>query len=449
MSDATTRIPSEPDGAPRIATLDILRGIAILGILFMNINSMGASMMASGRWPSWIGAWTPVDRGVWYIRQVFADGTARCMLELLFGAGMVILTGRAAEAAGWWRVAGAYYWRNVVLFALGLAHVFLLLWPGDILHMYAVAALIAFLFRGLPARWLIPLGLSFAIWTAVSAAPRIQNVIIENARMVDVTFHQGRGESLSGAERAAMLDTQAWHRQIVGDRRAVAREDRSRTSDFVHWRTTQWATWWERIRPADWRWWIDYFGEAIATMLLGAGLFKLGILSGQRSRAFYARMWLLGWLLGGTLRFAIAATQDNAGDSVSLLWAFREWGRLAMTLGHVGAVNLLLTTMVGARWLQPFAAAGRTALSIYIAQTVICLWLLYPPFALGLYGTQGWAALMLTAAGVNLVLLVAASAWVRRFRIAPVEWLWRSTVALRPLPFRNRPHVTVPQPALA
>ena len=127
MSDAGVRISNEPDGVPRLPTLDILRGIAILGILFMNINSMGASMLASGKWPSWIGAWTPLDRGVWYVRQVLADGTARCMLELLFGAGMVILTDRAAKAAGWWRVAGAYYWRNLVLFALGIAHVFLLL----------------------------------------------------------------------------------------------------------------------------------------------------------------------------------------------------------------------------------------------------------------------------------------------------------------------------------
>jgi uncharacterized protein len=105
-------------------------------------------------------------------------------------------------------------------------------------------------------------------------------------------------------------------------------------------------------------------------------------------------------------------------------------------LGHVGLINLLVTSTVGARLMRPFIAAGRTALSIYVLQSLICLWLLYPPFGLAWYGKQGWAGLMVTALIVDLVLLLLANLYIRHFRIAPVEWAWRSLVERRRLPFR-------------
>jgi uncharacterized protein len=134
----------------------------------------------------------------------------------------------------------------------------------------------------------------------------------------------------------------------------------------------------------------------------------------------------------------IGAIQDMRFDEApNIMWSLYEVGRLGTTLGHIGLVYLLLGTALGARLLKPFEAAGRTALTIYIAQTVICLWILYPPFAMGLYGTQGWMALMLTALGVNAVLLWAANWYVGQYRIAPVEWAWRSIIAGRRLPFRK------------
>ncbi len=122
MTEQTIARVDEPDGAPRIAVLDILRGVAILGILFMNVNDMGASFRAGGDVRHF--GWTPIDQTVWWLREVFANGTARCLLEMLFGAGMVILTSRAVDAAGRWEVMRRYYWRNIVLVAFGLsAHV--------------------------------------------------------------------------------------------------------------------------------------------------------------------------------------------------------------------------------------------------------------------------------------------------------------------------------------
>ncbi len=445
MSDTIATTAAEPDGAPRIASLDVLRGIAILGILFMNIDGMGASGLAGARWPLWIGDWTKLDQIVWFTRQVFPDGTARCLLELLFGAGMVILTGRAADNVGGWRAMRAYYWRNIVLFGFGMVHVFGLLWYGDILHMYALCALVVFPLRNLPAKWLIALGLVFATASAVVSIPRIYSIDVENERLADVAEHRAAGQALSRTERKAVRSNRDWHRSIRQDRFAVAREDRNRTTNFARWQMQQIRTYTDRI-PTDWSRVLWWFGEATCTMLIGAGLFKLGILQGQRKRSFYVWMLVTGYLVGGAIRGIGAWQTIQFDDSVSFAWSLREFGRLAMTLGHVGLLSLLLSTVHGSALLKPFAAAGRTALTIYICQTLICLWLLYPPFALGLYGTQGWAALMATAVVIDAVLLIAANIWVRHFTIAPVEWLWRSIAALRPLPF-GRVHAPPPRQA--
>ena len=447
MTDVVATTAAEPDGAPRIASLDVMRGIAILGILFMNINGMGASALAGARWPLWLGAWTKLDQIVWFTREILADGTARCLLELLFGAGMVILTGRAAEKVGGWRAMRAYYWRNIVLFAFGMVHVFGLLWYGDILHMYALCALLVFPLRRLPPRWLILFGLVFATATAAIGLPKIYAIQVENARLVDVAEHRAAGQSLSKTERKAVRSNRGWHRSIRQDRFAVAREDRNRTANAARWRMQQVRTYTDRI-PTSWPGYLSWFGEATCTMLLGAGLFKLGVLQGQRRRGFYLWMMVAGYAIGGIIRGVGAWQTFQFDDSVSFAWSLREYGRLAMTLGHVGLISLLLSTVRGTAMLRPFVAAGSTALTIYICQTLLCLWLIYPPFALGLYGTQGWAGLMATAVLVNLVLLIAANIWVRHFTIAPVEWLWRSIAALRPLPFGRvkamPPHRPVP-----
>ena len=438
MTDIIATTAAEPDGAPRIGSLDIMRGIAILGILFMNINGMGASALAGDRWAPWIGDWTWLDRAVWFTREVLPDGTARCLLEMLFGAGMVILTGRAAEKAGWWRTMRAYYWRNVVLFAFGMVHVFGLLWYGDILHMYALCAMVVFPLRKLSAPWLIALGLVYASATTVLGLPRVYEITVENTLVADATEHHAAGQMLSRTERKAEQSNHRWHRQIRQDRFAVARENRNRATSFARWRIQQVRNYTEHI-PHNVRGVLFWFGEAVCTMLIGAGLFKLGVLQGQRRRSFYVWMMVLGYLVGGAIRGIGAWQTIQFDDGVSFAWSFREYGRIAVTLGHIGLIGLLLSTSRGAALLRPFAAAGRTALTLYICQTLICLWLLYPPFALGLYGTQGWAALMATALLVNAVLLVAANIWVRYFTIAPVEWLWRSIAAWRMLPFGRVP----------
>ncbi|MEA3016402.1 MAG: uncharacterized protein QOI38_1124 [Sphingomonadales bacterium] len=441
MTEAIASTPAEPDGAPRIEVLDILRGLAILGILFMNINDMGQSFEASGSDIRHLG-WGPADQIVWWIREIFGNGTARALLEMLFGAGMVILTERAAAAAeGRWTVMRQYYVRNIVLFLFGVAHMLILLWPGDILHTYGLAALIVFLFRRLRPRWLIPIGLLLATLQLFAGGYfAYYQPLQTQAQVARIEARQQAGQAISAGDRALLTKTARERREHAQHEaengRTIAAEDRARGPDgnFHSWAAHQWRVTFERAEAE-----IFFVLEAATTMLIGCALFKLGILQGRRSRRFYLAMTLIGYAIGIAVRAWGAWETSRFVDGPMLIHVTSEYARLAVTLGHVGLVNLLVMSAAGERALRPLVAAGRTALTIYIVQTLICLWILFPPFALGLYGQWSWAPLMLAALVIDLVLLWAANVYLRHYRIAPVEWAWRSLVEWRALPFRKAP----------
>jgi len=428
---------AEPDGAPRIAVLDILRGIAILAILFMNINDMGGSLFASFDDVRHFG-WARQDQVAWWLREVIANGTARCMLEMLFGAGMVILTDRAALAVGTRVVMKRYYVRNLLLFAFGLVHIFILLWPGDILHTYGLAALVAFLFRRLRPRLLIVFGLAAAVLQFAGGTYGYVSTVQTQARVAAIEAARGAGRPVEAADRAFLAkiakNKAAREKSKAEDKARIVAEDKARTGSFSTWAAYQWSvTAYLESRGLE----LLFVWEAAGVMLIGAALYRLGILQGSRSRAFYWRMTVIAYGVAIPLRIIGAAEQMRFDTSAKTLWATTEIARQAMTLGHVGAVNLLVGTLVGARLLRPFVAAGRTALSIYVLQTIVGLWILFPPFALGLYGRLGWAELMATALVIDVALLWLANAYLKRFTIAPVEWAWRSLIERRRLAWRK------------
>lgn len=430
MTDAATTMPAEPDGATdtaaRLPVLDILRGIAILLILPMNISDMGGSLYAffAGE-PRRLG-WGGTDQAVWWVREVFANGTARCLLEMLFGVGMVILTGRMTRRA--------YAWRHAVLFLFGMVHVLLLLWPGDILHSYALAALVAMWFRNLRPRWLLTIGLSLA---ALQLAGVTTYVAMTGGRQAAIERIEAK-PAPTAAERKELADHRK-ARAAAAMRRAdlLARadaEDKARTGAAWSWAAALWGVffYFQSLGLE-----IAVVLEAATTMLIGAALYKLGVIQGGRGRGFYLRLTLAAYAVGLTLRAWAAHEVMKFTPGPSLAEGFGEIARLATTLGHVALVNLLVLGAAGFRALWPFAAAGRTALTLYILQTLICLWVLYPPWGFRLYNQQGWTALMATAFAIDAALLVLAVWWVRRFPIAPVEWAWRSAVAGKALPFRS------------
>ncbi len=159
MSDATnTPATAAPvTGADRIGSLDILRGVSILGILVMNIYAFAMPLPAYAN-PLLMGGTDTLNLGTWFSTHIFVDQKFLSIFAMLFGAGIVLMTGRAE--AGGVKFGRIYYRRQFFMMLFGMIHAYFL-WIGDILFMYAMVGMFAYLFRKLAPRTLLILACVF------------------------------------------------------------------------------------------------------------------------------------------------------------------------------------------------------------------------------------------------------------------------------------------------
>lgn len=404
----------------RLDALDVIRGIAVLGILLMNIEEMGTPK-AAWVYPPLI-SWTSADQVVWWLREVLAKGTMRGLLALLFGAGFILMTTRAGRDDG--KVADAYYRRTIWLVLFGIVHGYFLLWPGDILLIYGVAALFLFPWRHwAPARFLTAGAVVVLLLTLIAVSHHWRGVQL--SRQAEAArLRQQAGATLSSAEQDAVT---RWTRRVNAWQpkpEEVKKDTDARLGGFA----------------ANWNWQFDWANElnapqgflywtldALALMFVGAALVKWGVIQGTREPRIYFVLATSGYLIGLALNLAEAWPVWSSQFRAPIVWGplTHQISRIAVTFGHVGLILLVLATAVGRRVLHPFAAVGRLALSNYIAQTLICQWLLFPGFGLGLFGRFGLARLWLIVLAVNVVQIAASVLYLRRFSMGPLEWVLR------------------------
>src|SRR5262245_18477929 len=143
----------------RIFSLDVIRGVAVMGIFSVNIIAFAMIEAAYFNPPAY-GGWHGENLGLWAVNMLVIDGKMRTLFSMLFGASTLLVIERA-EAAG---QSGpkVHIRRMLVLLCFGLLHYYLI-WFGDILVLYATSGLIAFLFRRLPVYRLVALGAAFIL----------------------------------------------------------------------------------------------------------------------------------------------------------------------------------------------------------------------------------------------------------------------------------------------
>ncbi len=423
-------------GRARIEVLDVLRGLAILGIFYMNIPFMATPVLRTMFDPVTLG-WSPADAGAWMTIQVVLEGTQRCILQFLFGAGMMVLTARIVDPDGPVAVADLYFRRTLWLLAFGVFDIFGMLWPGDILHVYALAALFLFPFRRLGPKTLVAIGSLLALFQLVTGGYHYLDraALVARHRAVEASVAAHR--PLTPADRQTLAAWRTWNSHFAMPP-AVQAADRAEPAahrgGFLPYASFMWAGYANFLYPSL----LATVIEAFCAMCIGVALWKWGIVQGARSRRFYLVLALCCYAVAVPLRWREAVDTVSRELIPRSGWATGEVGRLLMGLGHVGLVNLLMLTGPGRALLAPFRAAGRTAFSLYFLESFIGMWVLFAPWGLNLWGRMGWAALAVTAPAVILFCHVVANLWVRAFAMGPLEWLWRSLAYRRRQPFRRR-----------
>jgi uncharacterized protein len=410
----------------RIESLDVLRGVALFGILLMNITGMGLPDAYSN--PANAGGAEGANLWAWIVTEVGFEGTQRGIFSMLFGASAVLFMSRL-EASGRPDAGDIYVRRNLWLVAFGLVNAFILLWYGDILYAYGVTALFVLPFRKLAARTLFALGLAALLAGAAWSGWETFRNLEQYDAYVAAVAAQPDPEQRDKAQEEAVSAWEGTAGEAVSSPEDIAEAIRHRTSGYgeAFLYTAEVNAWWQS--KGLYRYFFDIFGP----MLIGMALFKAGVLTLRRPTWIYWAMLGVGYAVGLTVNVAevrwIMANEFSALSFVQNAPTY-DLGRLFMTLGHIGA--LLLFVRSGAlRWLRRgLAAVGQMAVTNYLTHSLLALIVFV---LLGQFGQWERHQLYYYVAAVCVAQLVLSPLWLRHFRFGPVEWVWRW------LTYLNRP----------
>jgi uncharacterized protein len=429
-------------GVERIGAMDVLRGVAVLGILLMNITAFALPFAANFD-PTLGGGHTGVNLWVWAVNTALFEGKMRAIFSMLFGAGMLVLTSRFERRGLGAESADVYYRRLLWLLAFGLFHAYFIWW-GDILFFYAVLGLFLYPLRRLPPRALIAAGL---ILLAIGAGRGLLSAIEMRAAQsaaIEADAAAKSGQTLTDVQKAAQAD---WTRRL---REAHPTEDLSR--EIAAYRGGYLDALQQRagfLASAQAQWLYHYFVFDIGGMMLvGIGLFKWDVFSARLSFRAYALLALAGYGIGVPLAaYAVRHDISSGFDPVTMAFGTvtHAIARLPVTLGHVAIVMLVWKAGL-LRWAtSPLAAVGQTAFSCYIIESLICTTVFYG-HGFGLFAHLQRYQLYFVVAGVWVTLLIASPLWLSRFRFGPLEWVWRSLTYVRRQPMRHQPFVAPASP---
>lgn len=376
----------------RYRTLDIVRGVAVIGILMVNIGDFAMPSAARLNPTVW-GGTDPVDLAVWAVNWVAFDNKMRGLFSLLFGASLLVVADRA-------RASGRSVWalqlpRLFVLLALGAAH-YILVWHGDILMLYAVVGLAA-----LPSA---RAGNRGPVGVAVAA------FLIAFLFMLLTGF-------ASVVQASAVDETVAVPLSIRSDQLEAARS----YGDLLHRRAGTLLT---DVPFAT----LVFVPDTLGLMLLGMLLLRSGLLTGAWERR---RCWRLACrcaVLGGLPLMALAtwlwASGFPPGRNELAYFTLAYPFNIALTVAWAAGLAGWASHATG-RLARALEATGRAAFSNYIATSLVMTTIFYG-YGGGLYGEvtrwQAWLFVM----GAALLMLAWSRPWLTRFRYGPLEWLWRS-----------------------
>ena len=314
----------------RIGTIDVVRGMALMGILVMNIGAfsgpfdMYINPLSVGNHRSW-------NLAAWTVRWIFFEGKMRAAFSILFGAGVILFTERA-ERRGARNIADVFTRRNMWLVLFGVLH-FYFIWFGDILYYYGLTALL-FLYpcRNVRVRNLLIAGAAVLLLGMASDVYENLDGLRERDAGIAAQAQQAAGKKLDQQQQEAL---KKWNETL--DRRKKMREDDLKAMRGNYLQQVKWrAAFGPKVQGL--YYYRFGFADALGMMLIGMGLYRMGFLTGGLSLRTYGWIIFAGYVMSIPINGleAYGLVRDNFRESA--WWGLYHVGRLTGGLANMAVV---------------------------------------------------------------------------------------------------------------
>ena len=399
----------------RANILDVLRGIALLGICLANYPFFAMYVFQ----PPAVQASMPtatVDTVIKYLQAAFIDGKFYSMFSLLFGIGFTIILQKNTKDGK--HSLGIFYRRIIILLLIGLAHA-LILWEGDILLLYAFLGLLLPLFRNMNDKSLLNLIVILIL------SPLLFDLVkvITNGRWDLALIFRPLAFSIAESSGITENNYTNWlvqHKSF---------------GDIVEWNKSGFFFRWEMLLGT------NRLPKVFAMFLLGlyAGR-KLMYVRLEENKRLFRKIQKRSLMIGLPATIVHAYMQYDAyyiphgmGMLDTLFYALSV---IPMSIFYTTTIVLFFINPRWHRKLLIFAPVGRMALTNYIMQTVFGIFIFYG-IGLGLGATTGLVYAMSIALAVYILQLLFSNWWLNYFDFGPLEWVWRQLTYGRSLPIRK------------
>ena len=399
-------LPTQPD--ERIALIDVLRGLALFGIIAANMRGFAGPLASYFHTDLlWKGA---TDFWVQAFVDVFIQGKFITLFAFLFGVGFAVQFARAEKRHS--KFAGTYVRRLLALLLIGAIHQ-LLFWWGDILVSYALGGFLLIPFRKRQSKTILIWALALMLLPIIGAAGYSVYGYLRPDSPQKVAEKQ---KALS--EKRKKTEAEVENTVRVYQASGYAAIFKNRLGDLKQENTSQ---------P----------GVVLYTLpifLLGLWVWRRGVFQNPEAhRRLLTRGLVVGAIIGIPANLALvwgsrqASVQAHTGPPTALMVmgaALLIFGRPALSMCYACALTLLFLKKNWHDWMTPFAAIGRTALSNYLLQTAVCTTLFYG-YGAGLFGRISLAWLFVPTILIYGLEVPLSNWWLARYRFGPVEWVWR------------------------
>jgi len=380
----------------RLLNIDIIRGIALLGILLMNIQAFSMNFSAYSN-PTSFGDLTGINFYVYYLSHLFADQKFMTIFSILFGVGIVLMADNIEKKGG--NPTKVHYKRMFILAVFGMLHAYLL-WFGDILFPYALAGMIAYTARKKSVRFLlITAFLSIGFCSLVMYLISFAIPMMEEADLQNMLAMWAPTQEM--IDKDILVNQASWLGQM---------EHRNFMASKMQTNV------------------LFYLFRIVGLMMIGMAFFKLDFFGKRFSNKSLTISAVVTLVLG--LLLIINGNQANfdSGWQVDSMMAGIQpnyWGSILMAYSYMSLLVVFCRSSALMKLKSLLANVGKMALTNYLSHTLICGFIFYG-WGLGFYGSVERSEMLLVVIGVWLFQLFFSSFWMARFQFGPFEWLWRS-----------------------